>query len=169
MAIAIIGDTHMPRGGRRLPDRALELLRSSELILHTGDFTRLETLELFAAIGPPVVAVAGNVDEPAIHERLPEADTVTLGGRVRVALIHDAGARKGRLERMRRRFPGAAAVIFGHSHLPLHERADDDDPASFQIFNPGSPTERRRAPRHSMGLAEVTASGALELRHVWLD
>jgi predicted phosphodiesterase len=70
---------------------------------------------------------------------------------------------------MQRRFPGAAAVIFGHSHLPLHERADEDDPASFQIFNPGSPTERRRAPRHSMGMGELTPAGALELRHVWLD
>jgi putative phosphoesterase len=168
MAIAITGDTHMPKGNRRLPDRALELLRASELIIHTGDFTRMETVELFAGIGPPLVAVAGNVDEPAIHARLPEATTVTLGGRVRVALIHDAGIRKGRLERMRRRFPGASAVIFGHSHLPLHERADEGDPASFQIFNPGSPTERRRAPRHSMGLAEVTRGGHLELRHVWL-
>jgi putative phosphoesterase len=168
MAIAIIGDTHMPKGNRRLPERALELLRASELIIHTGDFTRMETVELFAGLGPPLVAVAGNVDEPAIHARLPEATTVTLGERIRVALIHDAGARKGRLERMRRRFPEASAVIFGHSHLPLHERADEDDPASFQIFNPGSPTERRRAPRHSMGLAEVTPAGHLELRHVWL-
>jgi predicted phosphodiesterase len=70
---------------------------------------------------------------------------------------------------MRRRFPDADAVLFGHSHLPLHERADDADPRSFQIFNPGSPTERRRAPRHSMGVAELTPEGALELRHVWLD
>jgi putative phosphoesterase len=168
MAIAIIGDTHMPKGGRRLPDRALELLRGSELIVHTGDFTRVETLELFADIGPPLVAVAGNVDEPAIHEQLPETTTVTLEGGARIGLIHDAGPRKGRLARMRRRFPDADAVLFGHSHLPLHERAGEDDPSSFQIFNPGSPTERRRAPRHSMGLAEVTPEGHLELRHIWL-
>jgi predicted phosphodiesterase len=73
------------------------------------------------------------------------------------------------MARMRRRFPGADAVIFGHSHLPLHERDDEAGPGSFQIFNPGSPTERRRAPRHSMGVAELTPEGALELRHVWLD
>jgi len=41
-------------------------------------------------------------------------------------------------------------VVFGHSHLPLHEEAD-----GFQIFNPGSPTERRRAPAHTMGIARV--------------
>ena len=39
-----------------------------------------------------------------------------------------------------RRFPEADAVIFGHSHLPLHEARE-----GFQVFNPGSPTERRRA------------------------
>ena len=168
MAIAIVGDTHMPKGPRRLPERALELLRASELIVHTGDFTRLETLELFAGIGPPLVAVAGNVDEPAVHRLLPETTTFTVADGIDVGLIHDAGPRRGRLERMRRRFPGAAAVLFGHSHLPLHERAEPGDPASFQIFNPGSPTERRRAPRHSMGLAGVGPGGALELRHVWL-
>jgi predicted phosphodiesterase len=70
-----------------------------------------------------------------------------------VALIHDAGPRAGRLERMRRRFPQADAVVFGHSHLPLHQRAPD----GFQIFNPGSPTERRRAPEHTMGTADAAA------------
>ena len=67
-------------------------------------------------------------------------------------MTHDAGVRPGRLERMRRRFDGRAdAVVFGHSHLPLHERARD----GFQIFNPGSPTDRRRAPTHTMGLARL--------------
>lgn len=169
MAIAIVGDTHLPRGTRRMPAAALELLRGSELIVHTGDFTGLETLELFAELGPPLVAVAGNVDEPAIHERLPAETTFQAGPGIEVGLIHDAGPRKGRLARMRRRFPDAAAVLFGHSHLPLHELAAEDDPPPFQIFNPGSPTERRRAARHSVGAAEVTAAGALELRHVWLD
>ena len=66
-------------------------------------------------------------------------------------MIHDAGQRTGRLARMRARFKDADAVIFGHSHLPLHEQAPD----GFQIFNPGSATDRRRAPRHTMGLAVV--------------
>jgi predicted phosphodiesterase len=66
-------------------------------------------------------------------------------------MIHDAGPATGRLARMRRTFPDADAVVFGHSHIPLHE-ADAD---GFQIFNPGSPTDRRRQPRHTMGLATV--------------
>jgi putative phosphoesterase len=168
MSIAIVGDTHLPKGNRRMPEQALELLRASDLIVHTGDFTRLETLELFAELGPPLVAVAGNVDEPALAERLPETTSFTVGDDLRIALVHDAGPRKGRLARMRRRFPEADAVLFGHSHIPLLERADENDPRSFQIFNPGSPTERRRAPRHSMGIAEVSPRGDLELRHLWL-
>jgi len=166
VAIAILGDTHMPRGSRRLPEACVELIRGSELVVHTGDFTRLEALEQIAAIGPPLVAVHGNVDEPALVDQLPETTQFQLGSGVRVGLIHDAGPRTGRLGRMRLRFPDADAVIFGHSHLPLHERTDGGD---FQIFNPGSPTERRRAPARSMGTANVNEGSRLELRHVWLD
>ena len=42
-------------------------------------------------------------------------------------------------------------VVFGHSHIPLHEVAAD----GFLILNPGSPTDRRRSPRHSMAEIEV--------------
>lgn len=163
MAVAIIGDTHMPRGDRRLPGRCLELLAEAELIVHTGDVSTEAVLDEIEAIGPPLLAVHGNVDEPAIRERLPPTATFEPADGLEVAVIHDAGPRRGRLERMRRRFPAADAVVFGHSHLPLHERAPD----GFQIFNPGSPTERRRAPRHTMGLLEV-AGGELAFRHVEL-
>ena len=105
----------------------------------------------------------GNVDEPALRDRLPETATFEPAADLQVAVIHDAGPRRGRIERLRRRFPGADAVLFGHSHIPLHERAPD----GFQIFNPGSPTERRRAPRRTMGLLEAPA-GRLEFRHVEL-
>jgi predicted phosphodiesterase len=70
----------------------------------------------------------------------------------RIAMVHDAGPRGGRVERLRARFGDRAdAVVFGHSHMPLHEQADD----GFQVLNPGSPTERRRAPTHTMGLIRV--------------
>ena len=74
----------------------------------------------------------------------------------RIGMIHDAGAAPGRLERLRELFPACDAVIFGHSHIPLHERSPD----GFQIFNPGSPTDRRRQPRHTMGVARAE-DGAL--------
>jgi putative phosphoesterase len=146
--IAIVSDTHLPRGRRRLPDACVERLRSADLILHAGDFTALSVLEDLQALGPPAAAVHGNVDDPEVRMRLPPARLVEAEG-ARIAMVHDAGAAAGRLERMRRRFPGADAVVFGHSHIPLHE---SDFDGGFQIFNPGSPTDRRRQPRHTMGL-----------------
>lgn len=151
----------MPKGTRRLPDRCLELLGEAEAIVHAGDFLAASVLEALRAIGPPVHAVHGNVDEPALRAALPETIKIEVGQHT-VAVVHDAGPAKGRLPRMRARFPGADAVIFGHSHLPLHEEGD-----GFQIFNPGSPTERRRAPRRSMGLLSRTGR-ELSFRHVWL-
>jgi uncharacterized protein len=150
MLIAIISDTHMPKGARRLPGECLRRLESADLILHAGDFSSASTLAEIEAIGPPVAAVHGNVDDDEVRRTLP-AERVVEAGEARIAMTHDAGPSKGRLERMRRRFPGAGALVFGHSHIPLHERADD----GFQIFNPGSPTERRRAPAHTMGMARV--------------
>ena len=122
----------------------------------------MSTLPVLAdlkALGVDVVAVAGNVDDAGVRASLPTAAEVTLAGR-RIIVVHDAGPAARRLARMRRRFPDADAVIFGHSHIPLHERAPD----GFQIFNPGSPTERRRAPHHTMGIAHVAEDGiAFEL------
>ena len=152
MRIAVISDTHMPRGSRALPARAVAELREADAILHGGDFMRVEVLEMLRRLGPPVHGVHGNVDEEALRRMLPAARVVELGG-VRIGMIHDAGPRQGRLARMRFRFKDADAVVFGHSHLPLHE-ADAD---GFQIFNPGSPTERRSAPTHTMGIATVDA------------
>jgi putative phosphoesterase len=110
-----------------------------------------EVLRELEQIGPPLVGVHGNVDSAEVRRLLPAERVVTVG-EARIAIVHDAGPTAGRLERMRRRFAATAdALVFGHSHLPLHESAPD----GFQLFNPGSPTERRRAPTHTMGLARV--------------
>src|SRR5215211_5622425 len=152
MLIALISDTHLPRGARGLPDACLELIVRADLLLHAGDFVTVEVLHELEALGPPLAAVHGNVDSGELRRLLPAERVVEADG-VRIALIHDAGPRRGRLERMRRRFgERAEAVVFGHSHLPLQETGDD----GFQIFTPGSPTERRRAPTRTMGLARIT-------------
>jgi putative phosphoesterase len=145
--IAVIADTHLPRGHRRLPHACVARLRAAELILHAGDLMRLEVLDELEFYGT-VVAVHGNVDDVAVRAALPLSTSVDAGG-VTIGLTHDGGPARGRLERLRRLFPAADAVVFGHSHIPLHERSPD----GFQIFNPGSPTERRRAPHHTMGIA----------------
>ena len=162
MRVAVISDTHLPRGQRRLPDRCLEELAAADLILHAGDVSTAGVLDEIEAIGPPVRAVHGNVDEPALLLRLPEQLTVEVDGAT-IAMVHDAGPAARRLDRLRARFPCADAVVFGHSHIPLHEERD-----GFQIFNPGSPTDRRRQPRHTMGVAEVSR-GTVAFRHVVVD
>ena len=154
MVIAVISDTHLPRGRRRLPDACVERIRHADLVLHAGDLSTEAALGEIEALGPPVVAVHGNVDSDELRRRLPETAVVRAAGR-RIAVVHDAGARPGRLARMRRRFPEADAVVFGHSHIPLHETAED----GFQIFNPGSPTDRRRQPVHTMGLCRAEDRG----------
>jgi putative phosphoesterase len=160
--VALISDTHLPRGTRRIPDACLERLAASDLIIHAGDFVAAEVLGELERIGPPVAAVFGNVDSAELRARLPVSRVVEAGG-ARIGLVHDGGPARGRLERLRRRFPDAHAVVFGHSHIPLHE-----DAGGFQIFNPGSPTERRRQPRHTMGLARVV-DGRLSFELVQLD
>ncbi len=151
MDIAIISDTHMPRGPRRLPPDCVARLAAADLIIHAGDFSTLEVLEQVRSYGP-VAAVRGNVDDVDTRAVLPEATVVPVGEH-RIAVVHDAGDARGRLARLRGRFPGVDAVIFGHSHVPLYERAPD----GFAIFNPGSPTERRREPHHTMGICRVGA------------
>jgi uncharacterized protein len=161
MDLAIISDTHMPRGARALPAACIERLRAAEAILHAGDLIALEVLEYLRALGPPVYAVHGNVDEPAVRMRLPAVRVVEAEG-ARIVMVHDGGPSDRRLPRLRSRFPDAGAVVFGHSHLPLHAEAD-----GFHIFNPGSPTERRRAPHHTMGWARAEA-GRLEFELIEL-
>ena len=148
MRALVLADTHMgpSRPGRHLPDRVYELLDGVDVVLHAGDVTApslLYELEGFA----PVHAVLGNND---VELRLPERLELDLGG-VRVAMIHDSGARTGREGRMRRRFPDADVVVFGHSHMPLDAEGVDGQ----RLFNPGSPTQRRRQPEASFGILEV--------------
>jgi putative phosphoesterase len=142
--IGVIADTHIPRGSRRLPEACVERLRAADLVLHAGDLTSAAFLAELRALGPPVAAVCGNVDEPALAAVLPETRVVDADG-MRIGMLHDAGPAAGRSARLLARFPGCAAVVYGHSHSPHVERVD-----GVWVLNPGSPTERRRAPRRTM-------------------
>jgi uncharacterized protein len=161
--LAVISDTHLPRGNRALPAACVERLRGADLILHAGDLVSAAFLDELEAIGPPVAAVHGNVDEEALRVRLPARRVVDAGG-VAIGMVHDAGPAGGRLERLRGAFPDCAVVVFGHSHIPLHETATD----GFQILNPGSPTDRRRQPQHTMAEGDVRDAAAT-FRIVTLD
>jgi len=159
--VAVISDTHMPRGGRRLPEPCVERLRAADLILHAGDVVAGTVLEELETLGPPVHAVHGNMDEPVLRDRLPETLVVGVGG-LRIGMTHDAGPRGGRENRLVQRFPRCAAVVYGHTHQPQIARVGE-----VWIVNPGSPTERRRAPTHTMLVLEV-AAGRVDPRLVEL-
>jgi hypothetical protein len=151
----VLADTHIRRGGqRRMPDSVYAELDRADVVLHAGDLVVPEVLDELSGFAP-VHAVLGNNDHELVG-LLPTTLVVSLDG-VRVALIHDAGPTAGREGRMARKFPDAAVVIFGHSHAPV-----DDG----QLFNPGSPTERRAQPRHTFGLIEFDAGHVLSRRIV---
>lgn len=91
----------------------------------------------------------GNMDEAALRSLLPAEHVVEAGG-ARIGLVHNGGPRAGREARLAARFPSCSAVVYGHSHIPQVSRHED-----VHILNPGSPTERRRAPEHTMIELEI--------------
>ncbi|MEX2210802.1 MAG: metallophosphoesterase family protein, partial [Gaiellaceae bacterium] len=147
--VAVIADTHLPRGARSLPHECLERLRAADVILHAGDVVSAAFFQELEALGPPVHGVRGNMDEGALRETLPAERVVEAGG-VRIGMLHDAGPRAGREGRLAARFPDCQAVVYGHTHVPQVQRFQH-----LWILNPGSPTERRRAPGHSMIVLHV--------------
>jgi putative phosphoesterase len=147
--VAVISDTHLPRGARALPDRCVELCRCADLLVHGGDVVSLAFWEELRALGPPLEGVYGNMDEPVLRELLPKQRIVEVEG-ARIGVVHIPGPRLGREERLAARFPGCHAVVYGHTHVPEVARHGE-----VWILNPGSPTERRKAPVHAMLVLEV--------------
>ena len=158
--VAVLADTHLRDRPpwRDLPAEAWRHLRRCDLILHAGDVLDegiLRRLEDAA----PIHAVLGNNDVELVG-RLPLTLELELGG-VKVAMIHDSGDRTGRARRMGRRFPEANLVVFGHSHIPWDEVGESGQ----VLFNPGSPTNRRSQPSHTMGELEL-AEGRIVRRRL---
>ena len=154
MNIVAISDTHAPRRWKSCPPAVAAHLRGADLILHAGDVCTASVLDELSQYAR-VHAVLGNNDSQDVAAwGAPETLSLDLDG-LRVAMIHDSGAAAGRLRRMRRQFPEADLVVFGHSHIPLDDEAD-----GLRIVNPGSPTDRRRQPHGTIGLLTV-AEGRL--------
>jgi uncharacterized protein len=158
----VLADTHVrDAGSTRLPERAWEELRRADVILHAGDVTEPGLLAALREVAP-VHAVLGNNDD-ALRGVLPEVVVVDLDG-VRVGMIHDSGPKAGREGRMRRRFPDADVVVFGHSHIPWDTEGVDGQ----RLFNPGSATQRRSQPNRTLGVLDCRA-GVLRTEVVVLD
>ena len=152
----MLADTHAPRRWRACPPRVAAELRGADLILHAGDVCTASVLAELAQYAP-VVAVVGNNDGPDVADwGATETAEFDLDG-LRVAMLHDGGPAAGRLARMRRSFPGADLVVFGHSHIPL-----DESSGGLRIFNPGSPTDRRRQPHGTLGVLRIVSGRLAE-------
>jgi len=163
--VLVLSDTHVPGRARRLPRPVYEALAQADAILHAGDLDSEDVLDELAAFAP-VYAVAGNVDPPEVWRRLPRRLLVELAG-YRVGLIHGDGAdRRRAADLAAAAFPGADAVVFGHTHRPLLERR-----GNLLLFNPGSATDRRGEPRCSFGWLHLEDGFGRVLRaeHVFFD
>ncbi len=157
--VVVVADTHIRRTGtRRLPDAAYAHLERADIILHAGDILVGEVLDELGGFAP-VHAVLGNNDAELLGV-LPETRSLEIDG-VRIAMVHDSGPAKGRAGRMRRRFPDADVVVFGHSHIPW----DDAGVEGQLLFNPGSPTERRSQPNHTLGTLDVDGGRVVSRIH----
>jgi len=149
--LLVLADTHIRTGGSRtLPDEVWEAARSADAILHAGDVMTAGLLEDLGRYAP-VHAVLGNNDVD-LTDLLPETLELEFAG-VSIAMIHDSGTRAGRPARMQRRFPDAHVVVYGHSHLP--DNSDNSEAGGQLLFNPGSCTERRRAPSRTYGVLDL--------------
>jgi uncharacterized protein len=134
-----------------LPGACLAQLERADRILHAGDFVTAPVLDELRAFAP-VDGVAGNMDDAALRAALPERTIVEIE-RVRIGMVHDAGPRAGRPDRLLESFPDCDVIVYGHTHEPELNRV-----GHVWILNPGSPTERRRAAAHSMIALHVEKS-----------
>lgn len=164
LRVVVVADTHLRRTwpNRRLPAAAEAELARADVILHAGDVTQAEHLAAMAEHAP-VHAVLGNND-PELVGVLPETLEIELAG-VRIGMVHDSGPARGRARRLRARFPAADVVVFGHSHIPWNAPGEDGQ----LLFNPGSPTERRRQPSRTIGVLELDAGRVVCASIVNLD
>jgi putative phosphoesterase len=148
--VVVLSDTHVrPGGARRLPDAAYNLLQEADVVLHAGDIVCADMLNELSGFAP-TYAVLGNNDLDPGLSHLPETRLVEVDG-VRIGMVHDSGPREGRAARLRRMFPDADVVVFGHSHIPWNEAGLDGQ----LLFNPGSPTDKRMQPVHTAGVLSV--------------
>ena len=147
--IVVLSDTHIPDFAKALPSGLLPALQKADLILHAGDVTSRTVLDELSAYAPVVVAL-GNNDGPDVAAWGARPEVAVEVDGTKIVMLHDAGRREGRERRLRRRFPEADLIVFGHSHIPIDAEFD-----GVRFLNPGSPTWKRRQPVPTFGLVDV--------------
>jgi putative phosphoesterase len=141
MKLLLLADTHLPARARALPERVWDEVAAADVVVHAGDWVEAALLDELEARSKRLIGVYGNNDGAQLRARLPEIARAELDG-VRLAVVHETGAKQGRERRCDARFPDTDVLVFGHSHIPW----DTTTPAGMRLLNPGSPTDRRRQP-----------------------
>lgn len=158
--LLIVADTHVPTRARELPEQVWREVERADVVLHAGDWVDVGLLDELERRAARLVGVYGNNDGPALRARLPEVARVELAG-LRVGVVHETGAARGRDERCARAYPDLDVLVFGHSHVPWDSTAS----CGLRLLNPGSPTDRRRQPHCTYLTARVNQAA---LHHLTL-
>lgn len=161
MKIAVLSDTHLPKGSG-LPLEVWENIMDSDMILHAGDVLNEELLHDLSLIAP-VYAVLGNCDWNL--SGVP-AKRIVACGKYKIGLTHGyLGRGKDTPERAYNAFSDehVDVIVFGHSHIPYHEVRD-----GIILFNPGSPTQKRGQAQYSMGILRLLDNG-ITAQHIFFE
>lgn len=167
--LLLLADTHIPPRARAMPAQVWDEVARADVVLHAGDWVEEAVLDELEARSRRLVGVWGNNDDGALRARLPEVARVEIGG-VRIAMVHETGAARGRERRMAEAFPDADVLVFGHSHIPWDTVAGPETAnPGLRLLNPGSPTDRRRQPVCTLMRAVVRDGGLADVELVPVD
>jgi len=150
MKIGVVSDTHVSRIDQ-LPPRLVDSLKEVDLIVHLGDYTGKELLDGLRGLGD-FRGVFGNMDTLAVRAELQEKEVVDVNGK-RLGLIHGWGAPWGIHKKVRARFKGVDAVLYGHTHMAKNELVEE-----ILFFNPGSAMGKFPALHKTYGILVIEES-----------
>ncbi|WP_216215949.1 metallophosphoesterase family protein [Amycolatopsis aidingensis] len=164
MRLLIMADTHVPKRARALPAVLWQEVDAADVVVHAGDWVEVGLLDELERRARRLIGVFGNNDGPQLRARLPEVARADLAG-LRLAVVHETGAAKGRDQRCARDYPDTDVLVFGHSHIPWDSVTD----SGLRLLNPGSPTDRRRQPQCTYLTARVARGELTEVELHPLD
>lgn len=162
MKLVVVSDTHMPRMAKKLPSKLVEDLRTADLIIHAGDWQTVDVSRMFQEFAP-VVGVYGNTDDDDVREKFNKKEIIHIG-EYTIGITHGHGTKKTTEERVLKMFAEdeVDCIIYGHSHIPVCKTVN-----GVLLFNPGSPTDKRRQPSYSYGV--LTISDRFRAEHVFYN
>src|SRR5688572_24674652 len=115
--LLLIADTHVPKRARDLPAQVWDAIDAADVVVHAGDWVDERLLDEIERRARRLVAVWGNNDHGELRRRLTEVARIEVDG-VRLGVVHETGAAKGREARCSAQYPELDVLVFGHSHIP---------------------------------------------------